>query len=64
MCAFEEPPVWERKRLSGAIDLSPFVPSALRSPQCCVQIPQGRFAGTQGPPCQWNGEKKCRVSEI
>ena len=53
-----------RDRLSGAIGLSPSVPSALRSPQCCVQILQGRFAGTQVPPCQWNGEKKNGVFEI
>lgn len=24
------------------------------NPQCCVQIVQGRFAGTSAPPSQWN----------
>lgn len=48
----------------GGIGLSPSFLSALRNPQCCVHILQGRFAGTLAPACQWNGEMESGVSGI
>lgn len=48
----------------GGIGLSPSLPSALRNPQCCVHILEGKFAGTLAPPCQWNGEMESGVSNL
>lgn len=45
------PPVWgSRKQIGGSTGLSLSVPSALRNPQCCVQILQGRVTGTVALP--------------
>lgn len=53
---------WKPTKEALALVLS--VPSALRNPLCCVQIVQGKFAGTLAPPSQRNGEMESGVSGI
>lgn len=48
----------------GGICLSSCVSSALRNPQCCIHILQGRFAGTLAPPSHQNGEMASSESEL